>query len=103
MVSTHLRSGARFELRRQSVDNDAATYQATIERPGGVQHLSQARVHLSGEIVFDERGEEGSTTPAPEWMNAYLKTLLRQLVRAYKRDQKWPRSVRQWRAEKATS
>lgn len=86
--------GARFQLERQSVDEQVARYAATVHLPEGPRGFSLVIRLPGGEVELTPAGAEA----APEWTVKHLAALARQLYRGSRKDEGWPRRLMRWHA-----
>ena len=90
-----LEYGARFKLRRTTLDDATVTYEVTVERhelPALGYSLS---IVLGGDKAVHEVTPEEEAVDAPAWITKHVGTLGRQLCKG----DSWPRLYQRWRAE----
>ena len=88
--------GARFQLERQSVDEQVAHYAATVHMPEGPRGFSLVIRLPGGEVALTPADAEAAA--APEWTVRHLASLARQLYRGSRKDEGWPRRLMRWHA-----
>ncbi|MFO0572531.1 MAG: hypothetical protein U1A78_00890 [Polyangia bacterium] len=88
--------GARFQLERQSVDEQVACYAATVHLPEGPRGFSLVIRLPGGEVALTPADAEAAA--APEWTVRHLASLARQLYRGSRKDEGWPRRLMRWHA-----
>jgi hypothetical protein len=88
--------GARFQLERQSVDEQAARYAATVHLPEGPRGFSLVIRLPGGEVALTPA--DAAAEAAPEWTVRHVAALARQLYRGSRKDEGWPRRLMRWHA-----
>ncbi len=85
--------GARFQFDRKSVEDLQAHYSVRVHF-GSSPHDFDLRISLpGGEVLLTPVGNQ---TPVPAWATAFVISLARQLFRAARKEEGWPRRIMRW-------
>lgn len=102
-AATHPDHGARFQITLRQPSPEQATYQVDLYLPNA-HHTYQATLSMADGLEQLEATQQSpQDAPAPEaWTEKHIRFLCKQLHRNARKDQTWPRRIRQWKTTRDT-